>query len=646
MDKKKSNQKFKRFRKISHPRNDLTLSDEYIDYLNFKKKKVPLVRQGAIYDELLNYFDPYDVGLDLGNKQIRHTLKRDEANNLFFHWEKVPKNHKKGKKWYHYNELKIKEINQKKLNAQKIYEHITQQKKWYWTGNPFSPVRVLGGDIDNRTDNPALILPFLEFFEHYYPNSFYDQGSSGKSLHYYPKIDMLPLYEYFCNSFSIKENWAAYANKIIRYTSRIFKIYGRNILCPEHRLVPKILKNGNTKYVPEYLVEFDAFKGTYPEYNFYYDKENKPVITKMIKNGVLHKFPNIFTVEDLSKFRDAPVYSITYHLSLSIYLCNQVLLSGCYSERDYKILQLALHEIEPILEAHSVLSPCQGKNSVSLPSSPITEEPEERENNILCIYTGTFETVEDIQSESDALIRSRRYLYYCYMNSILREGKEPTKEEYRKYYRQDVGTGLEDEEDSKRLNYVYDTNIAKMRKYAFGTLDQKIVEMEHKLDLSQEEIDRMSSYDRTLHLREVAITAVWIELCLTNVDYIARKKWWSLNKGLHYSRELTVPMTSLEKFIECLKEKGLNQNGCNPRKAKALRELLTEHQWMLCVDDSVVIAARNGGKEGRARRYILLPSHPGYQRFEALVGKDRIEYWMRYKEEQSKSKRTKRKRVG
>ena len=144
------------------------------------------------------------------------------------------------------------------------------------------------------------------------------------------------------------------------------------------------------------------------------------------------------------------------------------------------------------------------------------------------------------------------------------------------------------------------------------------------------------------------ITAVWIELCLTNQDYIAKKEWWSVGKGEHYTRELTVPTVSLENFIECLKKKDMNKNGCNPSKARALRELLIKKGWMLCVDDSVVIASHNDNKGGRARRYILLPAHPNYNRFENIVGIDRIDYWKQFRQEQLSSRlvKIKKKRVG
>ena len=95
-----------------------------------------------------------------------------------------------------------------------------------------------------------------------------------------------------------------------------------------------------------------------------------------------------------------------------------------------------------------------------------------------------------------------------------------------------------------------------------------------------------------------------------------------------------MPMTSLEKFMECLKKKGLNKNGCNSSKARSLRELLIEMVWMQCVDDSVMIAAHHGGKHGRARRYILIPAHPYYDKFEKIVGAGRIDYWKSFRQEQ------------
>ena len=70
--------------------------------------------------------------------------------------------------------------------------------------------------------------------------------------------------------------------------------------------------------------------------------------------------------------------------------------------------------------------------------------------------------------------------------------------------------------------------------------------------------------------------------------------------------------------------------------------------WMMVVDDSVVIAAQNGDKGGRARRFILLPDHPNYKKFEDIVGIDRIEYWKNFRENQLRDRkvRGRKRKVG
>ena len=69
---------------------------------------------------------------------------------------------------------------------------------------------------------------------------------------------------------------------------------------------------------------------------------------------------------------------------------------------------------------------------------------------------------------------------------------------------------------------------------------------------------------------------------------------------------------------------------------------------MQCVDYSVIIAAHNDNKGGRARRYILLPAHPNYEKFEKIVGPERIEYWKQFRQEQLRRRTVKgsKRRVG
>jgi hypothetical protein len=297
-DKKHTNH----FRRIIHPRKKLSYSPEEHQFCMNKYGVCPNVSAEAVTMELLNYYDPYDTGIDIGQKEIRHSARCTILNAVFFSsWNKYNPTSDPYLNSINRSELNYRRnvVAETKLNTDKVYDHITKQKTIYGTMNPFSPIRVLGTDVDNNTDNPELVLPFLYLFQSFYPGSFYDGGSSGKSLHYFPKINMLPLYGYYCMNTDISCEWAEYANGIIKHTSRIFRIYSHNIHSPEHVLVSKISKSGRTIYKPEYHVHFDAFKSSYPEYEFYRDDDGTPHPTKMTQNGVLHKLPNIFTVEDL-----------------------------------------------------------------------------------------------------------------------------------------------------------------------------------------------------------------------------------------------------------------------------------------------------------------------------------------------------------
>ena len=633
---KGSDSKF--FRQISHPRNNLTLSDEAIDYLKSKGKAIPPINPDALHRELLNYVDPYDTGLDIGNKEIRHSLNKKKRNALFFSNTKKPADYDcdpiSRRLWNRFQYNTQSEINKNKFNPTIAYKHCLQEKLYYYTSNPFSPIRLLGTDIDNHTPDPEAIVPFLNFFQSYYPNCFYDRGSSGKSLHYYIKMDMVPLYHYYTQHPETTDSWAKYANNLICQTGHIFKIYGHNILCPDYNLIQKKTRHGTIQEDKLYHTEFDAFKGTYPEYKFYIDKQGQSVITEMLKTGTLHKLPLINNLDTFKLFINASIYSILDHLSFSVFILSLILHSGSYSQKDLKTLTVALKAIEPVLTSHDILLPSQAKNIVPSSDPVLITNEEERSIKKLCIYTGTSSNSADSSTEPDAYLRSRKYLYECYLKYISMEGREPTKEEYQKEYRCDVGTGIENQEDINRLNYIYDKFIDKMRTYTFGSLSEKINIIQSKIPLTQDEINSRSTYHRKLTPLDLAIAALWVSLCLTNTDYLEKKQWYSLHKSEHFSRELTVPMVSLGKFFLCLKDKGISPTGCNSHKAKALRELLVDIGWIQCVDDTVIVAAQNKDQGGRSRRYILLPEHPQYQKFKQVVGTERIEYWKSFRIEQ------------
>ena len=76
----------KHFRRISHPRKDLLLPQESVDYLISQNRIVPNVSARAVFMELSNYYDLFDSGLDIGHKQIRHSEDRETYNKTYFDW--------------------------------------------------------------------------------------------------------------------------------------------------------------------------------------------------------------------------------------------------------------------------------------------------------------------------------------------------------------------------------------------------------------------------------------------------------------------------------------------------------------------------------------------------------------------------------
>ena len=126
----------KRFRQTSHPRKNLSLTQDAKNRMKSEGRVVPDVNPEAVYKELLNYFDPYDVGLDIGYKEIRHVPNRDAVNSLCFKWNKKPKYAEIDtfgmKLWKQSLRDKDREIYKTKFNSEKVYEHMTKQKKWYY----------------------------------------------------------------------------------------------------------------------------------------------------------------------------------------------------------------------------------------------------------------------------------------------------------------------------------------------------------------------------------------------------------------------------------------------------------------------------------------------------------------------------------
>jgi len=560
--------------------------------------------------ELYNYYDRYDTGLAIdGKKDIRHNGKQSARNDTFFGpWTRFTPSSDAYLNAINRSELNYRrnEVSDTMLNETKIFEHITGQVTRYGTMNPFSPVRVLGVDCDNHSKPKQFyhMIPVLFFLQEYYPKCFYDDGSSGKSLHYYIKLLMSELYDYFISTGGDNNEWSGWVNTLIAHTGDIFSYYVKY-------------------FIPTNNTGFDAFKATYPQYKVEVQNDGTFTIQGIVKDGVLHKLPNIFTVQDLITFRDSPVYPFSYHLSLSLFFAYSLLLSNSLTSAEIKKVRKAVVALEPVLHG------LNGTAAAPAPTTILIEEEKDKER--LGIYGSTFTDIDDIRAERDSFQRSRDYFYYCYMYSMITRGREPNIDEYKEGYITDVGIREGDETRKDRLlEYVYETNIERLRKYAFGSIEQQIHVFMEKMELSQKQIDVLSTYDRKIRRRDIAIAAIWIGASLNKpVNY--KSVVWN-NHDVHYSRELTAPMRGLKGFFAAMKEKGLSKTGCNDRKAKALRKVLEQIGWIQIVDRSYIRSVDTNDGEGRSWRYILLDGHPGYDRFKQMIGESRIQFWKAYQD--------------
>ena len=198
------------------------------------------------------FIDKWDYGIDLGNKNIIHCNSRISMDGFIFN-----------------KEIKPYERNRYKLNSKRIHDHITNNKTYYYTSNPFSRYMLCCPEVDNHTNDKTRIIPYLQLFTSHFPDIPWDRGSSGKSLHPYLKLDMLPLFDFHLFDSGDDRTYPKFANDILSQISSVLKIYGHHLLAPEH-----IVKNNKQKYA----VEIDAIKGTYPDYDFFFHKKTNQYI--------------------------------------------------------------------------------------------------------------------------------------------------------------------------------------------------------------------------------------------------------------------------------------------------------------------------------------------------------------------------------
>ena len=535
------------------------------------------------------FIDKWDYGVDLGNKDIRHCNSRITMDGFIFN-----------------KNIKPKIRNRYKLNSKKINDHMTNVKTYYYTSNPFSRYMLCCPEVDNRTDDKTRTNPFLQLLTSHFPDIFYDRGSSGKSLHPYLKLDMLPLYDYHLFDSGDNRTYPKFANEIFSQISSVLKTYGHYFLAPEQKLI---------KNKSKYCVEHDAIKGTYPDYDFfYYKKTGKYVITKVINHGVLVKLPRLTTPDDYQLFYSSRVYSILDFLCFAIYLGSSLLLSSCGTVEQRLTVEQYLSNFETILMAHSVFIPCQEKNSVALISSIIKHGPS---NSNYCLGKSRFQAKnKDFgnlkEYDCNANIRRIAVIQKCCRKYYLEHHILPTDEYLERHYREHpASTGQADLADIREIK-----EVCQFVKQGFNKdLVKETVKYEQLMF-----IPHIKDVFNKEHYKEI-LKDTAAKKCRPNnimLDLYAGYIYTCLSSN----KELT--LSSYNGFKTFVKKFNItvDDNIC-----LACRLLFEHYRWLEKLDADYEIPYYENGKkvDGKGMAYALTEHFPFFAEFEKAVGKSNID---------------------
>ena len=535
------------------------------------------------------FIDKWDYGIDLGNKDIRHCNTRITMDGFIFNKNINPTFR-----------------NRYKLNSQKIHDHMRNTKTYYYTSNPFSRYMLCCPEVDNKTNDKTRINPFLQLFTSHFPDIFWDRGSSGKSLHPYLKLDMLPLYNYYLFDSDDHRTYPKFANEILSQISTVMKMYGYYFLTPE-----QIIKNDKFKY----SVELDSIKGTYPDYDFFFNKKTgKYVITKVINHGVLVKLPRLLTKEDCQVFYSSGVYSVIDFLCFAIYLGSSFLLSSRGSIEQKLIVKQYLSNFETILKAHFVFIPCQEKNSVALISSIRNTG---YNNSNYCLGKSRFQSKnKDFDNlkeyDSNANIRRIAVIQKVCREYYLEHQILPSDEYLETEYRQHpASTGQANSSDIKEIK-----EVCQFVKQRFNTeLVKKTVTYEKLMFIPYiKQTFNKNNYNEIL--KDTGAKKCRPKNILLDVYAGYIYTCLSINEKL--------TLSSYNGFKTFVKKYNItiDDNMC-----LACRLLFEHYGWLEKIDADYEIPSYENGEKinGKGMAYTLTEHFPYYNEFEKVVGKKNID---------------------
>lgn len=541
--------------------------------------------------------------------------------------------------------LRLSEGNQYSYS---IEAHLTGKYYLYYQNRPDTYTILISLDFDRikeiyNEDYLEDILAIQKLLSLYFPGSYWDLGSSGKSLNFFLLLDISEFSNiYLCNS---EVNFDLTFPKFI------------NSILSDMAALLRFVFNTPTNYC-RYNLEFDGIKGTMADYT-YQKQNNKTQYKEIINSGTLAKLPCPSSDEQYDKLFSMSLYQLDTIIDLSLYLFFSSLLSksealyalSAEDETYAKACRAVEHlqSIGGILKGNTVFpSLCSGKDRVLDPYSdtkdckeiniysidmtaPFAVEEENSENTVNNPHHKKSENnteiypYEDIQTENNALDRGRKALKYQMTECLLNGEIYPCVNEYRNYYRTHFGTGSEDEGDIKRLKATYDKYFETFKKEIENSIQSKIscLEKEAKSVISQEQINQIrnteSSFKKYIYYQDVAAAALWIYYSLINKKHREMKQF--------SDKEETAPMSGLKGYLSKMKEMDIVQNTCNDAKARALRKILEFMGWIDIVDDKYNFFTHI------SMRYILEKQHPFYKTYEKIVGPDKVQGWREYKAE-------------
>ena len=239
------------------------------------------------------------------------------------------------------------------------------------------------------------------------------------------------------------------------------------------------------------------------------------------------------------------------------------------------------------------------------------------------------------ENETDAFKRSKEIGFDYFTECYKENNRIPTCYEYRKYYRENGGTGQETEISVARLKQVYKYlvryfNPAKLKSKSLYNTGEYITALNK--EITKEEINNIVK-NNTNYRYKVIVEDIDVALGYYFINLMRNKEQKEFS-----NKELTVPANDITKWFQKLKEQGQIKRSCCRGKAKAIRVILQELGYIECVD---VFYSKN---KHVSQRWAFLPKFPKYSAFINYIGIETVNIVRKEGKEYAEYKKNKKSR--